>query len=151
MEKSKTNFIVKGVAAACAFLTSMMLLCAVISNSFGNANLFDCWDGDIMEMYGTSFSLMVVCFAVAFFLGLVMAVAFVINMFMNNAKIEKILHIAGIVLAVAVVAGLVCTFVFCGTDHGRAAKFGAGIGAILATVFGVATCAMTFAGRALKK
>lgn len=153
-KKSKmTNFIVKGISAVCAFLASMMLICPLYLNKVGSANLFDCLDHteELFDLYGTSYAMMTIVFAIVFFVGLIMAVMFILNMFLNNKLIDKILVIVGVAFALLAVAGLICTFVFCGTDIAKLANWGVGVGAILATIFAVASCAMTFAEKSLCK
>lgn len=160
----KTNVIVKGVAAVCAFLASMMLICHVFvmsteaTNVSTGYNLFKCWEVGL-DGAPTEFALMTICFSIAFFLGLVLAILFVANIFFDNKLIEKILMIAAIVFAVVIIVGLICTFVYASnttsTVEVDTATIGfttsVGIGAILTTIFGVATAAMIFAGKALKK
>jgi len=150
-KSNMTNYIVKGVAAVCAFLASMMLICPLFLNKISSANLFDCWEHtkELFDLYGTSYAMMTVVFSIVFFLALIVAVLFVLNMFMNNKLVDKILMIAGIALAVLAVVGLVCAFVFCGTDIAKAGNLGVGAGAILATIFAIAAAAMTFAEKSL--
>lgn len=162
-KKSKmTNFIVKGIAAACAFLASMMLICPVVAATMSgaglkqttNMNLFDIWDNGLKDA-PADYTIMTICFSIVFFLGLIMAVLFILNMFLNNQLIDKILMIAGIAFAVLAVVGLICAFVYGGSNSesvaGMKLSISAGVGAILATIFSVAAAAMTFAEKSLCK
>lgn len=154
-KKSKmTNYVVKGIAAVCAFLASMMLICPVWASTLEilgvskttSFNLFNIWDIGL-DGAPADYTIMTICFSIAFFLGLIMAVLFVLNMFVNNKLIDKILMVAGVVFAVLAVVGLICDFVYCGS----ASSLGVGVGAILATIFSVAAGAMTFAEKSLTK
>lgn len=155
-KSNMTNYIVKGVAAVCAFLASMMLICPVITatmtvlgvKSTANVNLFDLWDAGLKDA-PADYTIMTICFSIVFFIGLIMAVLFVLNMFLNSQLINKILMIAGIAFAVLAVVGLICAFVYCGGQE--IGDYGAGVGAILATIFSVAAAAMTFAEKSLCK
>ncbi len=162
-KKSKmTNFIVKGVAAVCTFLASMMLICPVVAATMSaaglkqstNMNLFDIWDNGLKDA-PADYTIMTICFSIVFFLGLIMAILFVLNMFLNNQLIDKILMIAGIAFAVLAVVGLICAFVYGGSNSesvaGMKVSISAGVGAILATIFSVAAAAMTFAEKSLSK
>lgn len=163
-KKSKmTNYVIKGIAGACAFLASMMLICPVligtssvagVSSSTRTQNLFDIWEFGL-DGASADYAIMTICFSIMFFLGLIMAVMFVLNMFVNSKLIDKILMVAGIVFAILAVVGLICAFVYGGSNSesamGVKISISAGVGAILATIFSVATCAMSFAEKSLTK
>lgn len=153
-KKSKMmNYVMKGIIAVVAVMASLLLLAPLYQNSYAGNHLFDCWDNydSLSKLFGTSFNMMTVLFSIVFFLGILIALSYVANMFLRNKTFASVLRIASLVLAVLAVVGLICAFALCGTDAGKAVKLGVGAGAIISTICSVATCALAFAEKALAK
>ena len=149
---SKTmQYVYKGGIAVAALLASLMLLLpyivATMEIGFVSAtikpNLFDAWEVGL-DGADADAIIMVICYSVVFFLGLILAVASIISMFIDNELFNMILKVAAVILAVLAIVGLICNFV---------AIEGASIGAagIVSAIFSVATAGLIWAEKSLVK
>lgn len=160
---SKTmQYVMKGITIVAALLAALLLIAPFMTQTVEvmgksvteGANLFDAWDAGL-EHASADFVIMVICYSIVFFLGLIMAVLALVGMFAKGDLIDKILKIAGIVLAVLAIVGLICNFVYVNSfSSGDAVvasyQVAIGVGGILSAIFSVIAAAMVYAEKALK-
>ena len=147
---SKTmNYVFKGLTAVAGLLSALMLICPIMSSkALGisvNANLFDCWDWGL-DGAPADYTIMIICYSIVFFLGLILAVLALVTMFVDNKVLNMIVKVLAIALVVIVIVGLICNFVYINSIDGVSI----GAGSILTTIFSVATAGLVFAEKALK-
>jgi len=161
---SKTmQYVYKGGIAVAALLASLMLLLPYIVASAEllgakvseGTNIFDAWEVGL-DGAETSMIMAVICYSVVFFLGLILAVLAVLSIFVDNKIISMIFKVVAIVLAVLAIVGLVCNFVYLGSDDVELAKqFGTtvsiGAAGIVSAIFSVATAGLIWAEKSLVK
>lgn len=147
---SKTmNYVFKGLTAVAGLLSALMLICPIVSaKSLGISikhNLFDYWDLGLKDA-PADYTIMTICYSIVFFLGLILAVLALVEMFVDNKILNMIVKVLAIALVVIVIVGLVCNFVYVNGYEGVSI----GAGSILTAIFSVATAGLVFAEKALK-
>lgn len=152
-KKSKTtNYIVKGVIIVAALLAALLLIAPFMTIDLGikteGFNLFDAWDGGLKDA-PADYSIMIICYSVVFFAGIIVALLGLLSMFVDNKVLNQIMKILAVVLAILAIVALICNFVYVNGD--LESKFYAiGAGGIVSTIFAVITAAMVFAEKSLK-
>lgn len=162
MSKTMT-YVFKGLIVVCALLASLMLICPIVASTASatgvsktqTINLFDCWDAGLKDA-PADFAIMTICYSVVFFLGIIIAVLALLSIFVDNKILNTIIKVLAIALAVLAIVGLICNFVYAGSDDLNASIMGAklasaiGAGSILFTIFSVATAGLVMAEKSLK-
>lgn len=148
-KKAKTShYIIKGITVVAALLAALLLIAPFVASdivSSASMNIFDGWDIGLKNA-PADYAIMLVCYSIVFFLGLIVAVLALLSIFVDNKLISQLIKVLAIVLAVLAVVGLICNFVYIGDAN----TVSVGAGGIVSTIFAVVTAAMVYAEKALK-
>ncbi len=160
--KSIMNYVIKGIIIVGALITSLLLIAPFMTQTIANKtvgfNLFDAWDVGL-ENASADYAITIICYSIVFFLGIIIAVLALLSIFVDNSLLNKIIKFLAIILAIVVIVGLICNFVYVnanatidiplGGEYETGLKIGAG--GIISAIAGILTTAMVFAEKSLRK